>query len=257
LPPEETNENSQKKVIQLRHIANELRISGNLSQAIEAFRRALLWQPDNGALLHDFARGLHSYAIAARSSTWTHRAMAALRLASKRSASDSTLLTRIGESYLQFGSFDRASKNFQQALEIDAGNFRAECGLAEIALQNGKLAHVVHHYQAAIRIAPDAAAKKRAQTEADYFVLLSSNEDYLEAEVSRLSWLQSAARGKRVCFRLTFVGFILLSISFFGENELAALGWAISLVALLIWAILSTVAKFLSERFLLDEVEDE
>lgn len=251
---EETTENAEKKASELRRAANELRIAGNLAQALEAFRRALLSQPHNGWLLHEFARALHSYANAAKNETWARRSLAALHLAAQRSQNDSALLTKIGESFFQFGKGERAAKAFRKALELETDNFRAEIGLAEIGLQDGKIAHVVHHFQAAARAAEDAATSRWARAEAEYFSLLNSDVDYMETELTRIGWLGSVSRGKRICWRLTTSGlFIVLIGNFLGE-DFAALGWSISAVTSTGWLLLLLTEKLLAGRA---EPEDE
>ena len=42
--------------------------------------------------------------------------------------------------------------HYKRVIEIDSGNFKARVGLADIALREGKLAHVIHHYQEAARV---------------------------------------------------------------------------------------------------------
>ncbi|MEP6923079.1 MAG: hypothetical protein ABI954_01330 [Pyrinomonadaceae bacterium] len=245
---EETAEVSSYKAVELRQAANELRVAGNLSQAIEAFRRALLWQPENAWLLYEFARGLFSYANAAKNAAWSRRAAAALRLAAKRGKQDAALLTRIGESYFQSGNFDLAAKVFRQTLQIQEENFRAECGLGEIGLQDGKIAHVVYHFQAAVRSAGDSATRRWAQTEAEYFSLLNDNLDYMETEVSRISWLGSVSRGKRICLRLTFINLPVILAGTFADETIAALGWAMTAATASAWAFLTFAESFLDSR---------
>lgn len=254
---EENAENSNNKAAELRQAANELRIAGNLSQSIEAFRRALLWQPENPGLLYEFADALYAYANAVKNSNWARRAIAALRLAAKRGAQDAALLTRIGESYFYAGNLERAARTFRRALELKTENFRAECGLAEIGLQDGKIAHVVHHYQSAMRAAEDAAAKRWAQGEAEYFSLLNNDVEYMEAEISRIGWLNSATRAKRACLRLTIIGLLAILGGTLFNKQVAAFGWAISAATTMAWAFLTLVEKFLSGRFPRDEEEDE
>ncbi len=245
---EENAEISSYKSVELRQAANELRVAGNFSQAIEAYRRALLWQPENAWLLFEFSRGLLSYANAAKNVGWRRRALAALRLAARRGKSDANLLARIGESYLQAGDFVSAARTFRQTLDVFPENFRAECGLGEIGLQEGKIAHVVHHFQAAARFARDAATKRWAQAEAEYFSLLNSNFKYMETEFSRISWLDSVTSGKRICLRLTFTGLPVILVGTFASETLAALGWAITAVTGAVWAILALAEKFLDSR---------
>jgi tetratricopeptide (TPR) repeat protein len=247
LPAEESE--ATNKFLELRQAANELRVAGNLSQSLEAFRRALLIQPENGWLIYEFARALHAYAAAARNTDWLRRAAAALRLAARKSARDAQLLARIGESYLQIGSSAESSKMFRRSLELETENFRAECGLAEIGLQDGKIAHVVHHFQSAVAAAKDAATERWAQAEAEYFSLLNADADYLETEIARINWLNNANYGRRICLRLTLVGLPMALVGTFLSQQLTALGWAISAVAVAGWAILSVVERILDARF--------
>ena len=245
---EENAEMSSYKSVELRQVANELRIAGNFPQAMEAYRRALLWQPENAWLLFEFSRGLFSYANAAKNGRWRRRALAALRLAARRGGSDANLLARIGESYFQAGDFEAAAKTFRRTLEVQPENFRAECGLGEIGLQEGKIAHVVHHFQAAARFARDAATKRWAQSEAEYFSLLNSNFKYMETEFSRISWLDSVTNARLICLRLLFTGLPMILIGALVSETLAVLGWAITAVTGLMWAILMLADKFLDSR---------
>lgn len=240
----------------LRQVANELRLSGNLAQSLEAFRRALFVKPNDGWLLLEFARALHSYASASRQAKLMRRAFAALRLAAHVSSGNAKLLARIGESYFQFGETKRAEQAFRRALEIDAENFRAYCGLAETALNEGKLAHVIHHYQAAARSAHDEAGKIWARNEADYFSLLNNDEDYMEAEFMRISWLHNAERGSRICLRLTILGLGIVLFGVFFDAAITQLGLAIAAATALFWLILNFAGKLLQARCELDDEEE-
>lgn len=254
----EAAEVSSHKAIELRRAANELRVAGNLSQAIEAFRRALLWQPENAWLLYEFARGLLSYAHAAKNADWSRRAEAALRLAATRGKTDATLLTRIGESYFQVNNFEAAARAFRQTLELRREDFRAECGLGEIGLQDGKIAHVVHHFQAAVRSANDAATRRWAKTEAEYFSLLNDNFNYMETEVARINWLGSASQGRRVCLHLTFAGIAIILLGTLADENIATAGWAITATTSFGWLLLTLIEKLLEARSVPSEVlEDE
>src|SRR5438045_4461188 len=64
----------------LRGLANELKLSGHLLRALEAFRRALVVRPRDGRLLFEFARCLHSFAATTRDRGLERRALAATRL---------------------------------------------------------------------------------------------------------------------------------------------------------------------------------
>jgi tetratricopeptide (TPR) repeat protein len=102
-----------EKAEDLRILANELRLSGYLLQALEAFRRALVLNPNDGWTLFEFARCLHSFASSERNPKLQKKAFAALRLAERRSGGDSRLLARLGETYFQFGDLlgPRAGRN--------------------------------------------------------------------------------------------------------------------------------------------------
>src|SRR5262249_15553074 len=193
----------------LRRAANDLRIAGRLQQSAEAFRRALLIMPENGWLIYEYARLLRSQASAFGDARILGRACAALRLAVRRTPLDASLLERVGESFLEYGDPARAEKTFRRALEIDGNALRAQTGLAEVALSEGKLAHVIHHYNEAVRMAPDKATKRLALREADYYSRLNNDEDYLAAELRRMNWLEGAGRVQRLTARVSFAALLI------------------------------------------------
>ena len=131
-----------EKADYLHRLANELRLSGYLLQSLEAFRRALLINPKDARLLFDFARCLNSFAGTEQSEKLQRKSIAALRLAEKRADNDGKLLARLGESFFQFGNYKRAKTVFQKAQDKAEESFRSVRGLAEIALREGKIAHV-------------------------------------------------------------------------------------------------------------------
>jgi len=98
----------EEKADDLRSLANELRLSGYLVQALEAFRRALLLRPRDGRLLFEFARCLHSFAGSARDRDLERRALAASRLSEKHAGGDDELLVRLAEWYFEIGDWRRA-----------------------------------------------------------------------------------------------------------------------------------------------------
>ncbi|MBC7899136.1 MAG: hypothetical protein H7070_03700, partial [Saprospiraceae bacterium] len=142
-PLDENIAAEQDKVYGLRKLANELRLSGALVQAIEAFRRALLLRPTDAWLLFEFARCLQSFAGAERDGKLERKAIAMMRLAERRAGTDGDLLARLGESYFQSGEWRRAGIVFEKAAESVGESFRVVRGLAEIALREGKIAHVI------------------------------------------------------------------------------------------------------------------
>src|SRR5207248_5100971 len=126
-----------------------------------------------------------------------------------RAPGEARLLERIDESFLEYCDPVRAAKTFRRTLEIDENSYRAQIGLAEVALNEGKLAHVIHHYNDAVRIAPDKAASRLARREADYYSRLNNDEDYLAVELRRMNWLEGAGRVQRLTARVSFAALLI------------------------------------------------
>lgn len=250
-----TDEETEKAEV-LRQLANELRLSGNLLQSLEAFRRALVLNPFDAWLIFEFARCLHSYASVERNKKLIRKAYAALRLAEKKAEKDSSLLARIGESYFQYGNWERARNCFNKTLNIMTQNFRAERGLAEIALREGKIAHVIHHFATAVNFAETSALRRWAQNETEYFSRLNSDEDYMELEINRINRLEKIERGKVISMRSTIAGIIIILCGLLFDETLATLGWATSIIALTIWIVLITGRNILLKRSSLTGIED-
>ena len=193
----------------LRRLGNELRVSGRLREAGEAFRRALNVRPHGAWLIYDFARLLRSQASAQADARLLSRARAALRLASIRAENDVVLLPLIGESFLECGDARHARRALQKVVELDSGNFKARVGLADIALREGKLAHVIHHYHEAARVSSEQALARYARSEGEYYMQLNNDDDYLAAELRRINWLQSVTRIRRLALRVTNASVLL------------------------------------------------
>lgn len=247
-----------EKAVYLHHLANELRLSGYLLQSLEAFRRALVLSPKNARLLFDFARCLHSFAGSENDRKLKRKASAALRLAEKRGQDDEQLLGQLGESYFQYGEWRRARTAFQKALDISDMNFRAVRGLAEIALREGKIAHVIHQFSTANRLAETAALRRWTQAESDYFARLNNDEDYMEMEVSRINFLEGVARTKKTALKIGMIGFPAIVFGVMLEDSLIAnAGWTVSIISLLLWVSLVAAENLLSSRVPMDfTIED-
>jgi tetratricopeptide (TPR) repeat protein len=242
----------------LRRLANELRISGYLLQSLEAFRRALLINPTDAWLIFDFARCLHSFAGSEKNEKLRRKSIAALRLAERRAgAADGELLARLGESYFQYGDWRRAAGVFKKAAETVETSFRAARGLAEIALREGKIAHVIHHFAAANRLANAPALRRWTQNETDYFSRLNQDDDYMEMEISRVNLLESFENAKKTCLKIAFAGFPAIIFGLIFDDLIANIGWAISCVALLIWVGLMFSQSVLSTRVPMDLDEED
>jgi len=232
----------------LRKAANDLRVVGRLRESGEAFRRALLISPREPWLIYEYARLLRSQASAFGDARLLGRACAALRLAATRGSDDARLLERVAESFLEYADPYRAAKVFRQALEIDQNAYRAQVGLAEVALIDGKLAHVIHHYNEAVRTAPDQAAARLARREADYYARLNNDEDYLAAELRRMNWLEGSGRVQQLAARLSFAALLVALVGPSVNQVLAGVGWALASSSIIAWTGSLLTKKFLSGR---------
>lgn len=239
----------EDKAGDLRQLANELRVSGHLARALEAFRRAMLLKPRDGWLIFEFARCLHAFARISREPKLERRALAALRLSERHGSDDGELLVRIAEWYFQIGEFKRAGNLFQRVRDRIGESFRSALGLAELALREGKIAHVIHHFVAANRLASTAALRRWSKGEADYFARLNDDEEYMEMEISRVNLLDTVESSKKTALRIAFLAFPAAVFGvLFEDNLIANIGWAVSTVSLLIWTGLIITAKMLGQR---------
>jgi tetratricopeptide (TPR) repeat protein len=235
---------------------NQLRVAGRLRESAEAFRRALLATPGDAALLYDFSRLLRSQASALGQAKLLSRAGAALRLAvfklNRSSDSDGgrsgRLLARMGETFLEFGNAPRAARAFRSALEINPRTFRAQLGLADVALRDGKLAHVIHHYNDAARIAPDESLKRFARKESEYYSRLNDDEDYLAGELQRITWLQGSQRVQRLAARASFASILVALIGPSIHPVAGGIGLAVATSSVTAWVGTLLLVKFLKPR---------
>ena len=232
----------------LRLAANELRAAGRLRESAEAFRRALLVIPHDGWLIYEFARFLRSQAGTSHDPRLLQRSRACLRLAARRAGDDAALFSRIGESFYEYGELAQATRAFGRALELNPRAYRAEIGLAEVALRNGKLAHVIHHYAAAARIAPDEALARHARREADYYALLNNDDDYLTAELRRIGWLQNLYRARRLAARMTLASVLLALTGPSFDQSIESIGWSLASSSLIAWLGVALISRYLTPR---------
>jgi tetratricopeptide (TPR) repeat protein len=247
-----------EKADYLHRLGNELRLSGYLLQALEAFRRALTLNPRDARLLFDFARCLNSFAGSEKNEKLKRKSIAVLRLAEKHAESDGELLERLGESLFQFGDYRRAKIVFQKAQDKAHKSFRSVRGLAEIALREGKIAHVILHFAAANRLAETPALRRWTRNESEYFSRLNADSDYMELEINRVNLLDTLESSKKTTLKIALFGFPFILLGVVSEeNTVANVGWAISSVALLIWIGLILSQKLLSARIPFEMLEDE
>ena len=249
---------SPNEAEELRRLANELRVTGSLWQAVETFRRAARVRPKDGWLLFEFARCLQSLAGSERDQRLERRAAAMMRLSERRAHEDPELLARLGENYFQIGDWRRAGIVFQRAVDGFGESFRALRGMAEIALREGKIAHVIHNFSAASERAETASLRRWTKAEVDYFSRLNDDEEYMELEVSRVSLLDSLTTAKRTVLRLAMLGFPLILIGLLFEETLVAnIGWAVSGISLAIWISVMFLQKLLAPRIPFELTREE
>ncbi|HMJ09714.1 MAG TPA: hypothetical protein VK468_11955 [Pyrinomonadaceae bacterium] len=245
------------KAAGLRKLANELRVAGFLVQSLETFRRAILLQPQNGWLLFEFGRCMLSFAASERDNALERRAFAIMRLAEQRAGADADLLSRLGESYFHAGNWRRAAIVFRRSVETVGVTFRAVRGQAEIALREGKFAHVIHNFSTAQSLTEMPALKRWANTEIEYFSRLNADEEYMELEISRLNLIDTLQRLSASTLKIAVAGlFVILGGTIIEEPTAADLGWAISTISLIVWIGAKTFCGILSSRIPIDTVTE-
>jgi tetratricopeptide (TPR) repeat protein len=237
-----------ERAILLGQVGNKLRIAGRLNEAREAFRRALIVIPKDGRLIFQFARLLKSQASSFSDPDLLSRARAALRLSAMRAKSDPNLLTFVGESFVEWGETVRAHNSFQRALEAEPQNFRAHMGLANLALREGKLAHVIHRYRDAASAAADKALTRHAVREADYYARLSDDDDYLVSELRRMNWLQHSLRVRRLAARVTNGCILLALVTPYFDEALSGPSWYLASSSLIAWLSSLGAIRLLAKR---------
>jgi hypothetical protein len=171
-----------------------------------------------------------------------------LKLASLRAPNDARLLERVGESLLEYCDPFRAGKIFRRTIELDERSYRAQLGLAEVALSDGKLAHVIHHYNEARRIARDKSSARLARREADYYSRLNNDEDYLASELRRMNWLEGAGRIQRVSARLSFAALLIALVASSVDQLVAGLAWSLASSSIIAWSGSLITRRFLVTR---------
>lgn len=232
----------------LRRLGNELRVSGRLREAGEAFRRALNVTPRRAWLIYDFARLLRSQASANSDARLLSRARAALRLACTRAGNDPVLLPLIGESMLECGDMRQARLVLQKTVDLDRDNYKARLSLADLALRDGKLAHVIHHYHEAARVSSEHALARYARREAEYYGRLNDDEQYLATELRRINWLQTVTRVRRLSARVTNAAILVALAGGYVDVTMGSIGWSVASSSLVLWILTLLGTRMLFER---------
>lgn len=230
----------------LRRIGNSLKLAGKIAQASSYFRVAYEKEPRNPQLLYEMSRFFRTSAQS-EDTRLLQRSDACLRLASRLAGDEAELIERIGEAFFERLDFKRASDCFRRALALDPARFRSNLGLAEIALRDGKLAHVAHFYNAAAS-STDRALARMADREARYYGRLMDDDDFLEAELRRIRISNQVRWAKRLAamtfFSAWLIGGILGRLSMAVEN----FGWAIMATSGLIWCAAMFTMRLVRRR---------
>ena len=246
------------KADDLHSLANELRVAGHPLRALEAIRRAIVLHPADARLLFDFARCLRSLAGSERDGRLEKMSLIAMRLAERRAETDVDLLARFGEFYFQLGEWRRAARVFQYAPDRAGESFRGACGMAEMALREGKIAHVIHHFSTANRVAETPSLRRWSKGEVDYFSHLNSDDEYMEMEISRVNLLETLETSKKTVLRILYLAFPVLVFGLVLDDTLIAnIGWAVSTVSLLIWVGIQMSVKLLTPRIPFDLIGED
>ena len=252
------SEDGVEKANGLRVLANELKLSGSHLQALETFRRAALLKPADAWLLFEFARCLQSFAGSEHNHRLERKAIAMMRLSELRAGNDGNLLARLGESYFQLGEWRRAGIAFHKAVEVVGEQFRSVRGLAEIALRDGKIAHVIHNFSIASRLAETPALRRWSNGEVEYFSRLNDDDEYMEMEIGRVNLLDALDRWKRTALRLTFIGFPVIAIGLvYDDPVIANTGWTLSGASLALWTLIMLGRRVFAPRISMDLLEED
>jgi hypothetical protein len=244
----EKSHSDRDRALMLGQVGNKLRVAGRLNEAREAFRRALIVIPKDGRLIFEFARLLRSQASSLSDRRLLSRGRAALRLSARRAENEPELLALVGESFLEWGETLRAQNSFQRTIELHPENFRARIGLANLALREGKLAHVIHQYRDAAYTTSDQALSRLAKREADYYSRLNDDDDYLALELGRINLLQHALKVRRLAARVTNASILAALVVPYLDWSFASLCWSLATSALIAWVLSLFAIRFLVKR---------
>lgn len=247
-----------KKADELREVANQLRTTGKLLQALEAFRRALRLTPGNGRLIYEFARCLQSLAASQKDAGLERKAHAMMRLAERRSAGDGDLLSRLGETYFSLGAWRRAEAVFKKAADSGHSSYRVLRGLGELALRDGKIAHAINHFSDAARFAQSSPLLRWAKAEAEYLRRLNEDDEYMDIEIGRISLFDTFEGARRTTLRVFGFGLgVILAGLITSADLITNIGWAVSGVSLAIWIAASITRHAFSSRIPFELLDKE
>lgn len=244
----QTSDLDRMSVPLLRRLGNSLRLAGRLAQASSYFRVAYEKEPRNPGLLYEMS-GFYYSSAAREDPRLLQRSNACLRLAARLAGSEPALLERIGEAFFERLDNRRATDCFRRALDLDPARFRANVGLAEIALRDGKLAHVAHFYNAATA-SNDEALVRLAGREAQYYERLRSDDDFLEAELLRIRISNQIRWAKKLSALAFFCSWLTAGIVGRFYSVVEDFGWAMMAASGLVWCVTGLAMRYFRRRVL-------
>ena len=86
------------------------------------------------------------------------------------------------------------------------------------------------------------------EREATYFGLLNDDDACLDAELSRISWLQNLDHFRNLALRVVTLGVIVALLGPAVDETLARVGWLISMIATSAWLVAIGGRRLLSQR---------
>ena len=102
---------------------------------------------------------------------------------------------------------------------------------------------------AASSVARTPSLKRWTRQEVEYFSRLNDDDEYMDLEISRLNLLDKLESVKRSSLRITVVGIPAIVLGILsGDNLIANVGWAVSLIALGVWGAMILGLNMLSSR---------
>ncbi|MEW6212344.1 MAG: tetratricopeptide repeat protein [Acidobacteriota bacterium] len=230
----------------LRRIANSLRLAGRLAQASSYFRIAYEKEPRNPELLYEMSRFFRSSAQV-DDARLIQRSDACLRLASRLAGEKPDLLERLGEAFYERLDYKRATECFRRAIALDPARFRSNVGLAEIALKDGKLAHVAQYYNAAAS-GSDMTLARMAEREARYYERLASDEDFLERELRRINASNQIRWARRAGAATFFLSWLVAITAGRFYPQVEHFTWALMGMTAIVWAGATFTLRFFRRR---------